>query len=160
NAAGSAAACASSAADTPPVGIVAAYVWAVVRTKPRLAASTTSAGKAFSLMWGSGACGEGGGDVGGRVLARLPDDPPDGLGVDGGVLGERDEGGGGRGELGPQRRQVLPRTEVTRRGVPENPLDGRPLPVRGGGLAGGVRDAAGKKLVDYLFRGGHLFLRG
>src|SRR5690606_30772718 len=63
-------------------------------------------------------------------------------------------------ELGTQRRQVLPRAEATRRGVPEDALDGRTLPVRGGGLAGGVRDAAGKELVDYLFRGGHVFLRG
>src|SRR5690606_26683420 len=34
------------------------------------------------------------------------------------------------------------------------------FPVRCGLLAGGVLDAAGKELVDYLFRGGHLFLRG
>src|SRR5690606_37375138 len=75
------------------------------------------------------------------------DDPLDLLGVNSGVLGERDQGGTGRGELGPQRRQVLPRPETTGAGVAEDALHGGGVAVRCGLLAGGVLDAAGEKPV-------------
>src|SRR5690606_8172949 len=87
------------------------------------------------------------GDVGERVLDGTLDDPLDPLGVDAGVLGESDQGGTGRGELGPQRGQVLPRAETTGAGVAEDALERGRVAVRCGLLAGGVLDAAGEEPV-------------
>src|SRR5690606_2388719 len=102
-------------------------------------------------------------DVGQRLVDGRPDDAFGLRGVKAGVLGERDEGGARRGELGPQERQVLPRTEAARRRVPEDALDRGRVAVGRGLLACGVLDATGQESVDdevgVLAGDRHVFLR-